>query len=123
MFRQKVMSESTPNVMYIVSKNPIGEITCTCPHFVYRGLSCKHIDSVRFPSVPSDQIDSNGRWSWFNTSQRFARVLVPSETEPRVFYTVSRNDAGEETCTCPHFIHRGVTCKHIYFVRGTRMIL
>ena len=42
---------------------------------------------------------------------------VPSETKPGVEYTVTLNDDGTWSCTCPHYTYRRTECKHILKVR------
>lgn len=38
---------------------------------------------------------------------------IPSDSKPDKTYTVSMSDSGKLSCTCPHYIHRRVECKHI----------
>jgi hypothetical protein len=38
---------------------------------------------------------------------------VPSETFSHVTYTLTYENGRVVSCTCPHFIHRQVTCKHM----------
>lgn len=42
-WRVKVVSETTPGVVYEVD---VHKKTCTCPHFMYRGTPCKHMKKV-----------------------------------------------------------------------------
>jgi hypothetical protein len=42
---------------------------------------------------------------------------VPSESRPGVKYTVTLNDDGTWSCTCPHYTYRRAECKHILKVR------
>jgi superfamily II DNA or RNA helicase len=43
---------------------------------------------------------------------------VPSESRPGVEYTVTLNDDGTWSCTCPHYMYRHMECKHILKVKG-----
>jgi Fanconi anemia group M protein len=42
---------------------------------------------------------------------------VPSESRPEVEYTVTLNDDGTWSCTCPHYTYRRTECKHILKVK------
>ncbi len=42
---------------------------------------------------------------------------VPSQTQPGVEYTVSVDESGSWSCTCPHYTYRRSTCKHIVTVQ------
>jgi Fanconi anemia group M protein len=42
---------------------------------------------------------------------------VPSQSRPGVEYTVSVDDAGVWSCTCPHYTYRHTICKHIVMVQ------
>jgi Fanconi anemia group M protein len=42
---------------------------------------------------------------------------VPSETKPGVDYTVTLNDDGTWSCTCPHYTYRRNECEHILKVK------
>jgi ERCC4-related helicase len=42
---------------------------------------------------------------------------VPSHSRPGVEYTVSVDDAGVWSCTCPHYTYRHTICKHIVMVQ------
>ena len=39
----RVQSFSNPQIFYVVD---LLEKTCTCPHFTYRGIICKHLRAV-----------------------------------------------------------------------------
>jgi Fanconi anemia group M protein len=42
---------------------------------------------------------------------------VPSQSRPGVEYTVSVDDGGVWSCTCPHYTYRRSICKHIVMVQ------
>jgi ERCC4-related helicase/DNA-binding transcriptional ArsR family regulator len=42
---------------------------------------------------------------------------VPSQSRPGVEYTVSVDDGGVWSCTCPHYTYRHTICKHIVMVQ------
>jgi Fanconi anemia group M protein len=42
---------------------------------------------------------------------------VPSHSRPGVEYTVSVDDGGVWSCTCPHYTYRHTICKHIVMVQ------
>jgi Fanconi anemia group M protein len=42
---------------------------------------------------------------------------VPSQSSPGVEYTVSVDDGGVWSCTCPHYTYRHTICKHIVMVQ------
>jgi Fanconi anemia group M protein len=42
---------------------------------------------------------------------------IPSQSRPGVEYTVSVDDAGVWSCTCPHYTYRHTICKHIVMVQ------
>ena len=42
---------------------------------------------------------------------------IPSQTRPGVTYTVSLDDRGEWSCTCPNYAYRRAVCKHIVAVQ------
>jgi ERCC4-related helicase len=42
---------------------------------------------------------------------------VPSQSRPGVEYTVSVDDGGVWSCTCPHYTYRHIICKHIVRVQ------
>jgi Fanconi anemia group M protein len=42
---------------------------------------------------------------------------VPSESKPEAEYTVTLNDDGTWSCTCPHYTYRRMECKHILKVK------
>jgi hypothetical protein len=42
---------------------------------------------------------------------------VPSQSRPGVEYTVSVDDGGMWSCTCPHYTYRHTICKHIVMVQ------
>ncbi len=42
---------------------------------------------------------------------------MPSESRPGVEYTVTLNDGGSWSCTCPHYTYRRNECKHILKVK------
>jgi len=42
---------------------------------------------------------------------------VPSQSRPGVEYTVSVDDSGLWSCTCPHYTYRHTICKHIVMVQ------
>jgi ERCC4-related helicase len=42
---------------------------------------------------------------------------VPSQSRPGVEYTVSVDDGGVWSCTCPHYTYRHTICKHIVVVQ------
>jgi ERCC4-related helicase len=42
---------------------------------------------------------------------------VPSQSRPGIEYTVSVDDGGVWSCTCPHYTYRHTICKHIVMVQ------
>jgi Fanconi anemia group M protein len=42
---------------------------------------------------------------------------IPSQSRPGVEYTVSVDDGGVWSCTCPHYTYRHTICKHIVMVQ------
>jgi Fanconi anemia group M protein len=42
---------------------------------------------------------------------------IPSQSRPDVEYTVSVDDGGVWSCTCPHYTYRHTICKHIVMVQ------
>jgi uncharacterized Zn finger protein len=43
--------------------------------------------------------------------------VFQSQSKPGVEYTVSVDDSGVWSCTCPHYIYRRSICKHIVMVQ------
>ena len=41
--KKSVRSHTDPSVFYTVTTYPDGRKTCTCPHFKYRKIPCKHM--------------------------------------------------------------------------------
>jgi hypothetical protein len=42
-----IQSSSNPDKIYQVTLHPTGNWSCTCPHFIYRKIECKHIYEVK----------------------------------------------------------------------------
>jgi hypothetical protein len=42
---------------------------------------------------------------------------IPSQSRPGVEYTVSVDDGGVWSCTCPHYTYRHTICKYIVMVQ------